>query len=406
MSPTHAVVLTPVGRGAVAVISVSGSLAIEAIDSHFIAANGKPLAAQPTEVIRFGHWGSKRGEEVVVCRRRSNFQSQIPNPKSQIIEIHCHGGHAAAAAIMADLVTGGCTPLGWQEWLQCSERDPITAEAQIALADAPTERTAAILLDQYHGALSQAIQNVLGLLGQGNAVQASRVIENLVARAELGRHLTEPWRVVLAGPPNIGKSSLINALLGFARSLVFDQPGTTRDVVTARTAINGWPVELADTAGLRASDDALESAGVELATAALSQADLVILVSDAARPGEGAIQNLPTAMRLLRVRNKIDLVPKIQNPKSQIPNPKSTTPNLRPEPHVIDSSALTGIGIDTLLDAITQSLVPHPPEPETAVPFTPRQRAALEHVQTALAANDAARARGHLQALLAGPVLR
>ncbi|MEX2172612.1 MAG: GTPase [Pirellulales bacterium] len=388
MSPTHAVVLTPVGRGAVAVISVSGPLAIEAIDSHFIAANGKPLAAQPTGAIRFGHWGNAFGEEVVVCRKEDPSYSSLIAHRSSLVEIHCHGGHAAAAAIMADLATSGCTPVAWQDWLQCSARDPIAAEAQVALADAPTERTAAILLDQYHGALSQAIQNVLGLLDQGNAVQASRVIENLVARAELGRHLTEPWRVVLAGPPNVGKSSLINALLGFARSIVFDQPGTTRDVVTARTAINGWPVELADTAGLRASDDALESAGVELATSAVNQADLVILVSDATRAGDDAIQNLPTAKRLLRVRNKIDLLP-----------------DLRLEPHVIDTSALAGIGIDTLLDAITQSLVPHPPEPEMALPFTRRQHEALSHAQTATAANDCPGANGHLQALLAGPVI-
>ena len=89
------------------------------------------------------------------------------------------------------------------------------------------------------------------------------------------------WRVVIAGPPNVGKSSLINAMAGYERAIVSPLPGTTRDVVTLTTAIDGWPVQLADTAGLRASDDELESAGVKLAGAALAAADLVILVCDA-----------------------------------------------------------------------------------------------------------------------------
>ncbi len=81
---------------------------------------------------------------------------------------------------------------------------------------------------------------------------------------DLGTHLATPWRVVLAGAPNVGKSSLINALLGYGRAIVFDQPGTTRDVVTADAAIEGWPITLADTAGLHDASDATESAGIAL----------------------------------------------------------------------------------------------------------------------------------------------
>ena len=112
------------------------------------------------------------------------------------------------------------------------------------------------------------------------SVLAESSIEMLQFR-DLGLHLTTPWRVVLAGAPNVGKSSLMNAIAGYQRAIVSPTPGTTRDVVTVTTAIDGWPVQLADTAGLRETQDELESAGVALADAAIGEADLVIVVSDA-----------------------------------------------------------------------------------------------------------------------------
>ena len=117
-------------------------------------------------------------------------------------------------------------------------------------------------------------------IDRGRDDAARRQIDALLARADLGRHLVQPWRVVLAGRVNVGKSSLINALAGYGRSIVHPSPGTTRDAVTVTTAIDGWPVELCDTAGLRSGGDAVERAGIELARERLAQADLAILVFD------------------------------------------------------------------------------------------------------------------------------
>ena len=111
----------------------------------------------------------------------------------------------------------------------------------------------------------------------------SQQIAILLARADLGRHLVRPWSVVLAGPVNVGKSSLINALAGYGRSIVHHAPGTTRDAVTAATAIDGWPVELCDTAGLRPAATPVERAGIERAQERLAQADLAVLVFDRER---------------------------------------------------------------------------------------------------------------------------
>ncbi|MBC8876190.1 MAG: 50S ribosome-binding GTPase [Planctomycetes bacterium] len=160
------------------------------------------------------------------------------------------------------------------------EETPIAAEARIALAAARTERTAAILLAQYRGALEAELTAIVALLENEETDAAADRLRRLERYADFGKHLTTPWRVVLTGHANVGKSSLINAILGYERSIVFEQPGTTRDVVTATTAIDGWPVELADTAGLREGGDAVESAGVRLARERLAAADVVVAVFD------------------------------------------------------------------------------------------------------------------------------
>ena len=105
-------------------------------------------------------------------------------------------------------------------------------------------------------------------------------LDALIERGALGLRLLSGWKVVLIGRPNVGKSRLLNALSGFRRAIVDELPGTTRDVVAFRTAFGGWPVELADTAGIRATPDEVEHLGIERAKEELRTADLVLLVLD------------------------------------------------------------------------------------------------------------------------------
>ena len=241
---TDVVLLTPPGRSALATLLVRGPEASALVGRFFQPAGRTPLDQRPINSIAFGHWGGDEGEGVVVARR---------DPST--IEVNCHGGLAASASLIRDLVSTGARQLDWVEWAKQTAPDPLAAAARVALAQAATEPAAAILLDQYHGALRRAIDSTRAALAGDQPEQAATELRHILQFAELGRHLTRPWRVVLAGRPNVGKSSLINALVGYQRAIVFHQPGTTRDVVTARTAMGGWPVELADTAGIRPGAD-------------------------------------------------------------------------------------------------------------------------------------------------------
>ncbi len=357
-------VLTPAGRGAVAVIAVAGTGTTAALGQYFRSSSDFSPARLDVDRIYYGRWHDQQGEEIVVCRC-----------DDQEFEVHCHGGSAAVDRIVEDLCRAGGTRVASNAWLARDAANLIEQDARIALAAARTERCAAILLDQWQGALVRAIHEVLADCASGQAPAAVAKLRMLAGRGNVGRHLVMPFEVVLAGLPNVGKSSLINALVGYDRAIVYDAPGTTRDIVTAETAIDGWPVTLSDTAGLRASCDAIEAAGVRGAQSRLQSADLVVLVFEAHRPALEEEQRLQSQFpAALVVANKCDLV--TESPQS-IP-----TQHLPGDP--LRTSAITGEGIAELLTAISRCLVPDPPEPGAAMPFRTAQIQALERAITAL----------------------
>ena len=162
---------------------------------------------------------------------------------------------------------------------------------------------------------------------------------------------------MLAGRTNVGKSSLLNALAGYGRAIVHPTPGTTRDAVAVTTAVEGWPVELCDTAGLRAADDRRRAHRHRARRERLAQADLVVLVTDRSLPwsaeDQALAQQWPAAVL---VHNKCDL---------------PAAPDLGRQD--FDQCALRGEGIDVLLAAIGRRLAPDPPPPGSPVPFCGEQ---------------------------------
>ena len=377
-APTVVACLTPPGAAAIATLAVRGPDAWEVCRRLFTPRSGTlPEKAEAVPPGRFwlGRFGTELKDEVILAPRQAQ-----PVPW---LELHCHGGREVLALLLELFAEHGVRCCTWEEFARISEErttgdtgdtgkdrkeiqlellslpvSPVvqSSELAVALAHAPTARTASILLDQYHGALERALEAVRAARAAGDAAQARRLLDELLRYADLGKHLTRPWRVVVAGAPNVGKSSLVNALAGFQRSVVSETPGTTRDVVTTRLAIDGWPVELVDTAGLREAGETLEEQGIRLARSAAESADLCLWVMDASAP-----PTLPPAdlsIRTLLVVNKIDLCP-----LSVVRGPlQKTTDEVR-------VSARTGAGIAELCEVVSHTLVPEVPPPGAAVPL-------------------------------------
>ncbi len=391
--------LTPQGRGAISTIRLNGDCRFidAATPSLFHATNSKPLGDQPIGRVLFGRWGSYIKEDIVVCRIDEHTT-----------EIHCHGGDAAAARILGDLEALGCRIETWQQ-LMATLGGRFDAEALEALTRASTSRVADILLEQQSGLLRSAIGEIRDRLSHwlvepenDRKTQSSPLpqrggtngetapesdtvcqdiacqdiadrIDALLGWSDFGLHLTAPWSVVLAGRPNVGKSSLINVLVGFARSIVYDRPGTTRDVVTVETAFDGWPVQLSDTAGIYQAAEPLESAGIDRARSTLAATDCRILLIDTSRPphedDHRLLQAWPGA---ILVAHKCDL-PNIWG--AEIPT------------GAFPVSSLTGEGIEALAEILLAALIPKIPDPGTPIPFTQRQVNLLEQAREALGQN-------------------
>ena len=321
-------VLTPPGSGAIATVAVRGPEAWHLVKELFRPAKGALPNEPELHRVWFGNFGAGAGDEVILAAKATDE-----------FEIHCHGGVAVVRWMVEQFTAAGCVECNPFEF----DRTGVDPRALEPLTRATTVRTAAILLDQLNGAW---------LRGSGGEVYLG-----------VGRHLVTPWEVVIAGPPNVGKSSLINALAGYQRSVVAPIPGTTRDVVKVQLAFDGWPVEFSDTAGLRIGGDELESAGIARARAAYLGADLRVWVVDlsAEAPEWPDLKPVPDII----VGNKVDAAA-----------PSTPTVNLIP------ISAIRGDGLAELIAAIVEKLVPVVPPSGAAVPFTPALCDAAESAVT------------------------
>ncbi len=354
--------LTPVGRGALAVVGAAGP-GVEQLVARLFSPRGGPLEGRTDGAIVFGCWTGGPdgpGEELVVIRRGAHD-----------FEIHCHGGLAASEAVIASLVRLGAVRQAWPQWLRAGGMAEIEVEAREALATAGGPKAARILSRQLAGALQAELVRVEGLVAGGRVPEARAALDRLVRASRVGLQHARPWRIVLAGSVNAGKSSLVNALAGHARSIVSPEPGTTRDLLETRVVLDGWEVDLVDTAGLRDAGAAgvgmsgVERAGIARAIAAREGADLVLRVVAAGEPVACDAAAQPD--RELLVRSKADLA----------------------GVHAADAasegvwtSAVTGEGIAALAAEIVRRLVPEEAgEPDLlagAVPFTERQVALVE----------------------------
>jgi tRNA modification GTPase len=377
VTATVASCLTPPGTAALATLAVSGPDAWQVVRDHFRpvgSAVGLPEGSEPGRVW-FGRFGTPPGDEAVLTLRRLT-----PVPW---VELHVHGGREVVNWALDELRACGVASAAWHDFLRTVGEPSLRAAASVALSQASTARTAGILLDQYHGAFERAVAAVRHALDCGNPAGALAGLDQLARFGTMGRHLTAPWRVVVAGAPNAGKSSLVNALAGYHRSVVTATPGTTRDVVTTALAVEGWPVELTDTAGLRSGADDLEAAGIRQARAVLGGADLCLWVLDGSTepvwPDE-------SATGVMTVANKSDLPAAWDHGRADVPG----------------VSALTRRGLPELCRRVAARLVPAIPPPGAGVPFTPELAGQVEAARAAVAAGGCDKANEILRALTKG----
>jgi len=325
-----------------------------------------------------GHWqpplqagaapAAAQGEELVVVR------GTLADPEG--LEIHCHGGWAASEAVLRSLEICGAVRQAWPDWL-AEQENQIAREARVALAHAGGPKAARILCRQLAGQLEREVDRVGGLVAAGDRAGGEAGVDRLMRAARVGLRLIRPWRVVVTGAVNAGKSSLVNALAGYARSLVSPEPGTTRDLLETRLVLGGWEIDLVDAAGWRGAGDAAGAGGVELegierAMHAAAAADLVLRVVPVGTQRNVAPESEPrlagpgnAGLQSLEVFTKGDLA-------------EGAWPGVGSG---VVTSARTGAGIEAVAEAIIQRLIPEeltdPELLEGPVPFTPRQVAQI-----------------------------
>ncbi len=386
-APALASRLTAQLPAAIATIAVTGVAAVQFVQQIVHIDTTALLVGR----IHYGLWPMLNGnsEQVVLCRT-----------DEVTVEVHCHGGQAVCQAILADLQLAGCQVLPADEWTVWHSRVrsptafsicPLQQAAEQDLLLAQSERAAAILLDQVNGALRDALERLLAELARGQVDTVLWELTQMLARSRLGLRLVTPWQMVLAGPPNVGKSSLSNGLAGQARAIVHHEPGTTRDWLQTLTALDGWPVALTDTAGIRLATDRIEAEGVARARQRMAEADLVLIVVD------GTVGWTATHAEILAAAQASETERFIVWNKGDLAMPP---PSLLASTPVIVTSAVESPGIDALIVKLAHWICPCPPQVGEATPFRQSQVVALSAARHALLDGELHEAITHLQSLL------
>ena len=404
MSDTIAAIATPQAPSAIGILRLSGPDTAAVLERVFRAKNGRPMAAQRARSLVFGDLLDSRGRLIdsVLC-------VLFPGPNSytgeDCAELHCHGSPVVLNEGLSALFAAGARQAKAGEFTRRAflngRMDLVQAEAVIDLIDAETAEAARNAAGQLSGSLSRVIDaiydGVMSLVSRFYAVvdypdeeigehsreemldvlrRSVNELTELRATFSRGQLLKTGVPAVILGKPNAGKSSLLNALLGYNRAIVTDVAGTTRDTVEEKVRVGQVLLRLIDTAGIHETDDAVERQGVERSRAAAERSSLALLVLDGSAPltdeDEEAIAVAKTVANLLVVVNKSDLPRQIDVGRlaDRFDN-------------VVSVSALTGEGIDTLTDAIA-ALYPAGAEAPGELLTNARQADAVSRALTAV----------------------
>ena len=373
---TIAAIATALGEGGISIIRVSGNNSVNIVNSIFISKNGSNILDIKPYTMRYGN--------IVQLETKENIDEVIVSfmkgPKSftaeDTIEINCHGGIFSTKRVLDEVLKAGARIAEPGEFTKRAflngRIDLSQAEAVMDIITSKTDISMKSAVMQSEGKLSREInslrENLLELIAhieatvdypeddleeltsENTIVKLNNIlveIERLINSADEGKILRDGLNTAIVGKPNVGKSSLLNALLEEKRAIVTEIEGTTRDVIEEYINVSGIPIKLIDTAGIRETNDIVEKIGVENSIKKIDEADLIIFMLDASRSLEDKdldiIKHI-NGKKYIILLNKTDLPKKIKNEDFKDLSSK----------YIIDISTKTGFGIDKLKDVIKE----------------------------------------------------
>ncbi|WP_252225647.1 tRNA uridine-5-carboxymethylaminomethyl(34) synthesis GTPase MnmE [Clostridium sp. ZBS2] len=366
-------IATPIGEGGVSIIRISGSKALDIIIKIFVSKNNIDLKQMKTYTMRYGHIIELESKDVIDEVIISYMKGPHSYTTEDIIEINCHGGVISTNSVMNQVIKAGARVAEPGEFTKRAflngRIDLSQAEAVIDIIKAKTDLSMKSALMQSGGALSKQIKeirqyllNTLALIEYGvdfteddediddtlvlrvkDGIKTTILkVKELLKGADEGKIIRDGLNVVIIGKPNVGKSSLLNVLLKEKRAIVTDIPGTTRDIIEEYLNIDGIPIKITDTAGIRETEDTVEKIGVERSREKIEEADLIILILDSSRELEEEDKEIINTIKdknHIVLLNKTDLDRKIADIDLD---------------NQINISAKTGYGIDELKNKIKE----------------------------------------------------
>ncbi|WP_028988433.1 tRNA uridine-5-carboxymethylaminomethyl(34) synthesis GTPase MnmE [Thermicanus aegyptius] len=370
---TIAAISTPIGEGGIAIVRVSGDEAISIVDKVFL---GKKLLREvKSHTIHYGKIKSPKDGEIIDEALVTVMRAPHTFTREDVVEVNVHGGIVSVTRVLDSILEAGARMAEPGEFTKRAflngRIDLTQAEAVIDLIRSKSDKAARASLSQLEGSLSQEIRKARQILIElmahievtidypehdveevtyaqieNKLKEALDVIKHLEERGREGKILREGVETAIIGKPNVGKSSLLNALTRQAKAIVTDIPGTTRDVVEEYVNVRGIPLKLMDTAGIRKTEDVVEKIGVEKSKEIIRRAELILMMVNQGEPLEEIDYDLFAMVKgknVILLLNKADLPERVRIEEIR---------NYFPKEPIVKLSILRGEGLEELEKAI------------------------------------------------------
>lgn len=371
MEDTIAAIATAYGEGGIGIVRLSGEESKNILDRIFIPRHDQYKTSIANKRLYYGHIADPAGGQIIDEVLAVYMKAPATYTAEDVVEIYCHGSIVALRKTLSLALKNGARLADKGEFTKRAflngRLDLSQAEAVIDIVRAKTDKTFDVALSQMEGALSERVKEIRQVLMdllvditvnldypdedieimtyqrlKNSASQIGDMIEKLLSTASTGRIIREGLNVAIIGKPNVGKSSLMNALLREARAIVTEIPGTTRDTIEEVISIKEIPVKLTDTAGIRETEDQIERIGIEKSKESFNRSDLVIFIVDGSGPlsrEDRKIMSKIGERKAIVLINKTDLGLKVEEEEIKITLPHAA---------VIKASIRNNTGIEEL----------------------------------------------------------